>query len=101
MTTIHSLAELPGERHANVFPDAEPRTIRLSLPEGEKIPAHRHPGRDIIFYVVEGLITLQLGETSYEIAEGDIARFSGEQEISPHALKDSIVLIILAQRSDC
>jgi hypothetical protein len=31
MATLHHLSDLDGTPHANVFPDAEPKTIRLTL----------------------------------------------------------------------
>ncbi|MXR42251.1 cupin domain-containing protein [Halobaculum sp. WSA2] len=99
MTTVRALADLEGEPHANAFPDDEPKTIRLTLAEGESVPSHTHPGRDIVFYLIEGAIELQLDEETHEVAAGDIARFEGEREISPRALEDSVALIVLAPRS--
>lgn len=100
MTSIHTLAELDGEPHANVFPDAEPKTIRLTLAEGEAVAPHTHPDREIVFYLIEGEVELQLGDETHEVAAGDVARFDGEQEISPTAVADSTALIVLAQRTD-
>jgi len=98
MTTIETLDELDGEPHANVFPDAEPKTIRLTLAAGDEVPAHSHPDRDIVFYLVEGEIALTLGEETHEVTAGEIARFEGEQDISPRATADSVALIVLAER---
>ena len=100
MTTIRELGELEGQPHANVFPEAEPKTIRLALPGGEGVAPHSHPGRDIVFHLLEGVIELQLGEETYELTAGDIARFDGDQDISPHAVEDSTALIVLARRSE-
>jgi quercetin dioxygenase-like cupin family protein len=100
MTTIRTFTELEGQPHANVFPEAEPKTIRLTLSEGETVPPHTHPGRDIIFYLIEGAVELQLGDETHEVTAGDIARFRGEQEISPHAVEESTALIVLAPRAD-
>jgi quercetin dioxygenase-like cupin family protein len=100
MTSIRTLTDLDGQPHANVFPDSEPKTIRLTLPEGEEVAPHSHPGRDIVFYLIEGTVELQLGDTTHEVTAGDIARFDGDQKISPHAVEDSTALIVLANRSD-
>jgi quercetin dioxygenase-like cupin family protein len=100
MTSICTLTDLDGQPHASVFPDAEPKTIRLTLPEGEEVAPHSHPGRDIVFYLIEGTVELQLGDATHEVTAGDIARFDGDQEISPHAVENSTALIILANRSD-
>jgi len=96
MTTIHSLADLDGSPHANVFHGAEPKTIRLTLEADERVAPHQHPGREIVFHLLEGEIDLHLGEDTVELSEGDIARFDGDQEISPVASEDSTALIVLA-----
>lgn len=100
MTTIRALDELDGEPHANAFPDAEPKTIRLTLAAGEGLPPHDHPDREIVFYLIEGEIELTLGEKTHEVAAGDVARFDGDQDVSPKATEDSTALIVLASRSD-
>lgn len=99
MTTIHSVTKLEGQPHANVFPESEPKTIRLTLDEGEEIAPHSHPDREIIFYLIEGQIDLKLEDKTYEITAGDIARFDGDQNISPRAVDPSIALIVLAART--
>lgn len=98
MTTIHSLTELDGQPHANIFPESEPKTIRLTLEAGEEVAPHSHPDREIIFYLVEGEIDLQLEDETYGVTAGDIARFDGDQEISPRAVEPSTALIVLAAR---
>lgn len=97
---IRNLDELEGEPHANPFPNTEPKTVRLSLDAGEGVPAHSHPGRDIILYLVEGEIELTLGEDDYELTTGDVARFEGDQDIAPVAVTDSTALIVLADDGD-
>jgi quercetin dioxygenase-like cupin family protein len=100
MTTMQTLDELDGQPHANVFPDREPKTVRLSLDADESVPAHSHSGRDIVLYLVEGEVELQLGDRTHELMAGEIARFEGEQEISPRAVEPSVALIVLAPRSE-
>lgn len=100
MTTIRTLDELEGRPHANVFPGAEPRTIRLVLPEGDEVPAHTHPDREIVLHLVEGAIELRVGDERHDLTAGDVARFDGDREISPRALEDSTALIVLAARSE-
>jgi quercetin dioxygenase-like cupin family protein len=98
MTTIQSLSELDGTPHANVFPEAEPKTIRLTLEAGDTLPAHQHPNRDIVFFVREGALDLHVGGETHVLEGGDIARFAGEQDISPAARTDTTALIVLAPR---
>lgn len=98
MSSIRSFDDLDGVPHANVFPGEEPKTIRLRLPEGETIAPHSHPDRDIVFHLLEGRIELSLDDETHEVSAGDIARFEGDREISPHALESSTSLIVLADR---
>jgi len=49
MTTVHNLNELDGQPHANVFPDAEPKTIKLTLDAGGEVLSHSHPDRRSYF----------------------------------------------------
>ncbi|MFB6205127.1 MAG: cupin domain-containing protein [Haloglomus sp.] len=100
MTAVQKLDELDGQPHANVFPGAEPKTIRLTLSEGEAVPTHSHPDREIVFYLVEGTIELTLGGQTHRLTADEIARFDGEQEISPRAIEESTALIVLAPRTD-
>lgn len=100
MSVIRPLDELDGQPHANVFPDEEPKTVRLTLAAGEEVAAHSHPGRDIVFHLLEGEIELQLDDRTHEVTAGDVARFDGDREISPRAVDDSTALIVLSQRAD-
>lgn len=99
MTSVHSLADLDGQPHANVFPGNEPKTIRLTLADDEEVAPHSHPGRDVVFYLIDGAIELQLGDEYRELSTGDVARFDGDQEISPRALEDTTALIVLAEQA--
>jgi quercetin dioxygenase-like cupin family protein len=100
MTTTHNLDELEGQPHANVFPDAEPKTIKLTLDAGGEVAPHSHPGREIVLYLVEGRIELQVGEETHELTAGAVARFDGDQDIAPQAIEASTALLVLAPRSD-
>ena len=91
------LEDLHGTPHAHCF-EAEPMTVRLTLEEGESVPAHRHPDRRIVFYVVEGELSVTLGDTDHAVHAGEVVRFDGNQDISPTALADSVALIVLAKR---
>lgn len=99
MNTTHvpDLNAAPLER---IFENAEPRTNLLELAAGEHVPEHQHPDRTIVFYVIEGGITLHVGDEMASLRTGDIARFDGNQDISPAADIDSRVLVILAPRTE-
>lgn len=98
MTTVKALDELEGHPHANVFPGDEPKTIRLELDAGESVPAHTHPDREIVFYLRDGIVEIEIGAETHRLSAGDIARFDGEQDIAAHAEVDSTALIVLAER---
>lgn len=100
MASVRSLSELEAIPHADVFPEREPKTVRLELEAGEEIPGHTHPEREIVLYLVDGHLELRLGDDSHVLNTDDIARFDGEQEISPRAIEDSTVLIVLAKRAE-
>lgn len=100
MTTINSLSALDGTPHANVFPDSEPKTIRLTLEAGEVVDPHRHPGQKVVFFVLEGAVELHLDAETFELAAGDVAHFDGDQEISSVASEDSVALVVLARATE-
>lgn len=77
-----------------------PKTIQLSLDAGESIPAHTHPGRDIVFYLRSGAVDLTLGDETLSLSPGEIVRFDGDQDISPAATADSEALLVLAESSE-
>lgn len=100
MVTITSIDQLTGAPHANAFPRKEPKTIRLKLEAGESVPAHSHPGRDIVLYLISGEIELELDDSPHLVEAGDIARFDGALEISPRANENSTALIVLSPKSE-
>lgn len=100
MVQIESLADLDGTPHASVFPTAEPKTIRLTLGEGERIAPHRHPTREIVLYLLSGQIDLQLDDSMHRITAGDVVHFDGDRNIAPVANEESVALLVLATRTD-
>ena len=100
MVSLQSLDELEAEPHAELFPGEEPQTIRLSLEEGEEIAPHQHPDRRIVFHLLSGAVDVTLGDETYELAPGGVARFDGDQYVSPRARTDSEALLVLAPRTE-
>lgn len=100
MVLIKSLQELNGIPHANAFPNEEPKTIRLTLAEGEHVEPHSHPDRDIILYLIFGTLELRLDGESYQVEQGDVVHFAGSQSISPVAKEDSVALLVLAAKRE-
>jgi len=92
-----ALADLDADGRSVLFA-GEPKTVRLTLEEGDRVPPHRHPDREIVCHVTSGRIELTLGEKTLTLAAGEVARFDGDQDISPAALEDSEALLVLAER---
>lgn len=93
ITAIDELTETP---HAEVFEQREPRTVRLELDAGESVPPHTHPGTNVVLHLLDGRLDLALDGEGRELSTGDVARFSGEREVSPHAVEPSTALIVFA-----
>jgi quercetin dioxygenase-like cupin family protein len=99
MNTAH-LSDMDASPLERVFEGAEPRTNLLRLAAGEHVPEHSHPDRTILFYVIEGEITLRVGEETASLRAGDIARVDGGRDVSPAAEAESRALVVLAPRTD-
>ncbi|QKY19422.1 cupin domain-containing protein [Halolamina sp. CBA1230] len=93
ITAIDDLTETP---HAEVFTQREPRAVRLELDAGDEVPPHTHPGANVVLHLLDGRLDLSLDGETYELAPGDVARFSGEREISPQAVEASTALVVFA-----
>ena len=92
-----SVLDLEGEPHAEVFGEG-PRTVRLRLDAGEAVPEHRHPGNDVLLYVVEGRLDVSVAEDVHELAAGDALRFDGDRTVSPRAREPTTALVVFAPR---
>lgn len=100
MADLTSLDDLTETPHENVFPGSEPKTVRLSLAEGESVPAHDHPERQIVLYLVSGALDVTLDGETYEVESGDALRFDGRRTVEPEARADSTALLVLAPRAE-
>jgi quercetin dioxygenase-like cupin family protein len=98
MNTAH-LHEMDASPLERLFEGTEPRTNFLRLAAGEHVPEHRHPDRTILLYVIEGEITLRVGEETASLRAGDLARFDGGRDVSPAAEADSRALVVLVPRN--
>jgi quercetin dioxygenase-like cupin family protein len=96
MVEITTLDELTGRPHAEVFDEHAPRAIRLDLAAGESLPEHTHPGSNVVLHVLEGELTLRLDGEPHDLSAGDVARFSGDREISPRAVERATAVLVFA-----
>ncbi len=95
-----SLEKLGGHPHARPFDPGEPSVVRLSLDEDERVDPHKHPDRQIVLYLINGALDVDIADETYQIESGDIVRFDGDQEISPYARESSEALIVLARQPE-
>ncbi|TMT86793.1 cupin domain-containing protein [Haloterrigena sp. H1] len=100
MPEITSVDSLESTPHAEVFDTDAPRTVRLQLEADERMPKHRHPESNVVLYVLEGTLALTLGDDSYDLEAGDVVRFDGDQDISPHARTECASLLVFAPKTD-
>ncbi|MDG5821770.1 cupin domain-containing protein [Natronococcus sp. A-GB7] len=99
MPELTSLSDLTGTPHAEVFDDGgDPRAVRLQLEADERIPEHRHPESNVVFQLLSGSLELSLDGEPYELESGDLVRFDGDQDISPHALEESTAVVVFASK---
>jgi quercetin dioxygenase-like cupin family protein len=94
MPAITNLEALEATPHAEVFEERSPRTVRLQLDAGDRIPPHRHPESTIVLHLLRGELELSLGGEVYTIEPDDFVRFRGDQEISPSAVEDSEAVLV-------
>jgi len=97
MTELVHLPDVEKDGRKPLF-EGEPHTVRLALDAGESVPPHQHPDRDIVCHVLQGEIAMTLGEETHHLEAGDLARFDGDQDISPTAESDALALPVPAGR---
>lgn len=89
-----ALADLERTPHERVFD--RPRTVRLSIDEGERVPPHSHPDTDVVLVCLSGRLELSLDGDIYEVGADELVRFSGDREVAPVAREDTIAVIVFA-----
>lgn len=56
--------------------------VRVQVPAGGAMPAHRHKGSDVILAPIAGRVRISKGEESIEMHAGDCALVRKEEEVS-------------------
>lgn len=95
-----SMDDLTAAPHSRPFEAGEPTVIRLALDADERVDPHTHPDRQIVLYLRQGRLELDLNDETHSLEAGDVIRFDGRREVSPHALEESEALLVLARRVD-
>lgn len=93
-----SLEDLEEKPLAKVFDT--PRSLRLELDEDESRPEHSHPGTEIVLFVHEGAIEMSLDGEIHSVEKGEALQFSGNRDISSHAVKDSVAVLVFFDVED-
>lgn len=96
MPELTSLDELTETPHAEMFADRRPRTVRLQLDADERVPPHTHPGTNVVLHLLSGHLELTLDDEIYDVRPGQLVRFGGDREISPHAREASTAVVVFA-----
>ncbi|MFB6254777.1 MAG: cupin domain-containing protein, partial [Halobacteriaceae archaeon] len=94
-TVLESLSEKP---HAEIFDQRQPRVVKLTLDADERVPAHQHPAKNIVLYLLSGTLELRLGDNNHELQSGEAIRFDGNQDIEPQAIDSCVALLVLAEK---
>jgi quercetin dioxygenase-like cupin family protein len=100
MPEITAIDDLTDTPHAEVFEQRDPRTVRLELDAGEEIPAHTHPGMNVVLHLLDGRLAVSLDDETYELEAGELAQFSGERAVSPRAVEPSTAIVVLAPTAE-
>lgn len=89
-----------GSGTTRPFNDGEPDVVRLQLAAGESVEPHTHPGRHVLFTVLDGEFDVTVGETAHRLTTHDCLRFDGEREVAPAATDegDASALVVLAKQ---
>ncbi len=79
--------------------DREPEVVHLNLAAGESVAPHAHPGKNVVFFVVDGRFAVRVDDDTYRVGAGDCLRFGGESEVSPRATDEgpATALVVLAR----
>tara|TARA_R110002049_G_scaffold305056_3_gene501178 strand:- start:142542 stop:142877 length:336 start_codon:yes stop_codon:yes gene_type:complete len=78
----------------SLFKTEKMEAIRLVLPEGKKIAEHQAPG-EITVHCLEGAVIFSIGDTSRELATGDMLYLEAGKRHAVEAVKDSSVLVTI------
>lgn len=100
MPELATLDELTDAPHAELFEQRQPRAVRLQLDADERVPPHTHPGTNVVLHVLSGRLELSLDDDVYDLESGQLVRFSGEREVSPHAREPSTAVVVFAPQTD-
>lgn len=94
-----TVGEVESATKRPVFTD-NPRTVRVSLDDGETIDEHNHPGTDIVFIVLDGAMELRLDDEPHDLSGGDLVQFDGERTVAGTAHESTTVIVVLAERPE-
>ncbi|MDN5816475.1 MAG: cupin domain-containing protein [Micrococcaceae bacterium] len=56
--------------------------VRVKVPAGAGMPAHRHSGSDIILTTITGMVRISIGDESVEVHPGDSVLITKDEAVS-------------------
>lgn len=78
--------------------EAHYKVVKKVGKQGDTIPAHQHPGANLVFVPVKGRVLLQIDDDKQELVPGMAATWDGKQTIQAEYLEDSEIFVcIIAQ----
>lgn len=84
-----------AEKTAAIFKTRQLEVIRMVLPQGKKVPAHRTPG-EITVQCLEGRVALIARGRTQEMRPGQIVHLLAGDEHSVEALEAACLLVTIA-----
>ncbi len=85
---------LATSRTSTLVKTADLEVIRLVLPAGKVIPAHKAPG-EITVHCLEGLVKFTAGSKSHDLTAGQLTYLSAGQPHAVQAIEDSSLLVTM------
>ena len=98
VVSVRPLASaLTGAKTSTLIKTDTLEVIRLVLPAGKELPAHRVAG-EITVQCLEGRIAFTAGDATHELAAGDFLYLSGGETHSLRGIEDASVLVTILLR---
>ncbi|HHX67555.1 MAG: hypothetical protein WAO56_05780 [Miniphocaeibacter sp.] len=81
-----------------IFKGKNYKVVKKLAGRGDNIPAHNHLGEDVVFSLIKGNVIVRLNEKEdYNLKQGDVLNFNGENTISVDFIEDSEIVIVLVE----
>lgn len=73
---------------------------KKELLAGDEIAEHSHPGEEVIFTVVKGIVKVRLNqEENHRLESGDVLCFDGSNSLFAEIVEDALVYVTLIKKA--